>query len=60
MLHEIVATAAALRERDDVRVIVLRGEGPSFCVGLDTADLAAMGSGDLDGGSDGMDDNYTG
>jgi enoyl-CoA hydratase/carnithine racemase len=59
MLHEIVATAAALRELDDVRVVVLRGEGPSFCAGLDTANLAAMGSGDLDRDSDGMDDNYT-
>lgn len=35
---------ARLPERDDVRVVVLRGNGPSFCAGLDlAAHLASRG-----------------
>jgi len=30
------------REREDVRVILLRGEGPDFCAGADLAELASM------------------
>lgn len=37
---------AQLAERDDVRVVVLRGNGPSFCAGLDlAAHLATRGEG---------------
>jgi enoyl-CoA hydratase/carnithine racemase len=35
MFEGIVAAAEALRERSDVRVVVLSGEGKSFCAGLD-------------------------
>ena len=36
---------AELRERQDVRVAVLSGEGRAFCAGLDMASMAAGGSG---------------
>lgn len=35
MLDELVATARSLRRRDDVRAVVLSGEGDAFCAGLD-------------------------
>ncbi|HEY0974185.1 MAG TPA: crotonase/enoyl-CoA hydratase family protein [Solimonas sp.] len=35
MFHAIENTAKALRKRKDVRAVILRGEGPSFCAGLD-------------------------
>lgn len=34
-MRQILATGQSLRERKDIRVIVLFGEGPSFCSGLD-------------------------
>jgi enoyl-CoA hydratase/carnithine racemase len=37
-----------LTEREDVHAVVLRGEGPSFCAGLDIASFA-NGDGDLSG-----------
>jgi enoyl-CoA hydratase/carnithine racemase len=35
MLGEVVAAQRTLRKRRDVRAILLYGEGPSFCAGLD-------------------------
>jgi len=35
MLREVVAAQRALRKMRDVRVVILRGDGPSFCSGLD-------------------------
>jgi enoyl-CoA hydratase/carnithine racemase len=35
MLRAVVAAQATLRKRRDVRVVILSGEGPSFCAGLD-------------------------
>jgi enoyl-CoA hydratase/carnithine racemase len=35
MFEGIVAAAETLRERSDVRVVVLSGQGKSFCAGLD-------------------------
>lgn len=35
MIDALVSTAAKLRRNRDVRVVVLHGEGPSFCSGLD-------------------------
>lgn len=35
MFHALVDAARALRKRREVRAVILRGEGPSFCSGLD-------------------------
>jgi enoyl-CoA hydratase/carnithine racemase len=35
MLRAVVAAQATLRKRRDLRVVILHGEGPSFCAGLD-------------------------
>lgn len=39
--HALAATIEALGERGDVRVIVIRAEGPGFCAGVDIKELAA-------------------
>jgi enoyl-CoA hydratase/carnithine racemase len=39
MFEAIIGAAAQLREQDGVRAVVLCGEGPSFCSGLDVASL---------------------
>lgn len=39
--RQLVDLVAELRERPDVRVLLLRGEGPSFCAGADLADRPA-------------------
>jgi enoyl-CoA hydratase/carnithine racemase len=44
----IVALGRAFGERahaDDVRCVVLRGDGPAFCAGLDRGTLASLGDG---------------
>lgn len=46
MFRALVDTSAALRERSDVRAVVLSGEGRSFCAGLDFSSFQAMGSGE--------------
>ncbi len=35
MIDELIATARTLRRRRDLRAVVLYGEGPSFCAGMD-------------------------
>ncbi len=41
MLREVVAAQDELRKMRDVRTILLRGEGPSFCAGLDFKSVLA-------------------
>jgi enoyl-CoA hydratase/carnithine racemase len=45
MFAGIGAAIDALADRNDVRCVVLSGEGKAFCAGLDMASMAAGGSG---------------
>jgi enoyl-CoA hydratase/carnithine racemase len=45
MFAALVATADELAERNDVRAVVLSGNGPSFCAGLDFSGFQAMAGG---------------
>lgn len=42
MIHELTEAVAWLGSRDDIRVIVLKGNGKSFCAGADLAYMKAM------------------
>jgi enoyl-CoA hydratase/carnithine racemase len=46
MFQALVDTARALRARPDVRAVVLSGEGPVFCAGLDRALFGSILAGD--------------
>jgi enoyl-CoA hydratase/carnithine racemase len=48
MFEAIIAAAERLRTEPGVRAVVLRGDGPSFCSGLDVISIMAAQSG-LDG-----------
>ncbi|MEE9415644.1 MAG: crotonase/enoyl-CoA hydratase family protein [Acidimicrobiales bacterium] len=51
LMESLRIAATRMAEDDSVRVVVLSGAGPSFCSGLDTANIAAMASGDLNANS---------
>ncbi len=42
MLGDFIAAVREAGERDDVRVVILRGTGGAFCAGTDLADLATI------------------
>lgn len=42
MIHELTEAVAWLGSRDDIRVIVIKGNGRSFCAGADLAYMKAM------------------
>jgi len=46
MFSEVVAAGESLAGRSDVRVVVLSGNGPGFCAGLDMANFATMSDSD--------------
>jgi enoyl-CoA hydratase/carnithine racemase len=48
MFEQIIGAADGLAARSGVRAVVLHGEGPSFCSGLDVVSIMAAGNG-LDG-----------
>jgi enoyl-CoA hydratase/carnithine racemase len=48
MFEAIIAAASSLADEPGVRAVVLHGEGPSFCSGLDVVSLMANGAG-IDG-----------
>ena len=45
MFEGIIAAAERLRDEPGVRAVVLHGEGPSFCSGLDVMNVMAQGGG---------------
>lgn len=46
MIAEVIAAAEMLASRDDLRAVVLSGQGRAFCAGLDVANFAALAMGD--------------
>jgi len=50
MFEAIIETGENLKHRDDVRAVVLSGEGRAFCAGLDMGRFADMASGERRGG----------
>jgi enoyl-CoA hydratase/carnithine racemase len=42
LMGEIVSALAQLRERRDVRAVILAGEGPAFCAGHDLGEMAGL------------------
>ena len=46
MIAEVIAAAEMLAARDDLRAVVLSGQGRAFCAGLDVANFAALAMGD--------------
>src|SRR4051812_44490461 len=48
MFEAIIAAAEEVAATPGVRAVVLHGEGPSFCSGLDVASLMSDGGGGLD------------
>jgi len=55
MFEQIIAASARLAAEPGVRAVVLHGEGPSFCSGLDVVSIMADG-----GGAAGLTDRVTG
>src|SRR5210317_509581 len=45
MFDAIIDTIAALKDRADVRVVVVSGEGRAFCAGLDLSNFTDGGAG---------------
>jgi enoyl-CoA hydratase/carnithine racemase len=50
MFEAIIAAARRLTDEPGLRAVVLHGDGPSFCSGIDVASIVASGTGDDDGG----------
>jgi enoyl-CoA hydratase/carnithine racemase len=46
MIEGLVAAAAGLAGREDVRAVILSGEGRAFCAGLDLASFASLAGSD--------------
>ena len=45
MFREIIAAGELLNEAKEVRAVVLSGNGPGFCAGLDMATMSGLGGG---------------
>ncbi|MDF1856240.1 crotonase/enoyl-CoA hydratase family protein [Pseudooceanicola sp.] len=48
MKSAVVEAGESLLDRDDVRVVVLSGEGRAFCAGLDVSSFGEMSKGSID------------
>lgn len=56
MFDALIETGEELKERPDIRAVVLSGEGRAFCAGLDTGNFAQMASGERRPGERSVDD----
>ena len=45
MLHELIAAGRRIRKDRDIRVVIMKGNGPSFCAGLDFGSAAKKPAG---------------
>jgi enoyl-CoA hydratase/carnithine racemase len=54
MFEALVTTGEELKERTDIRAVVLSGEGRAFCAGLDMGNFAQMASGERRNGGSGV------
>ena len=43
MIEALIATAKDLKKNRDIRAVILTGEGPSFCAGIDTKSMFSGG-----------------
>ncbi|MCP5179328.1 MAG: crotonase/enoyl-CoA hydratase family protein [Pseudomonadales bacterium] len=50
MFSAIIAAGETLAQAKDVRAVVLSGNGPGFCAGLDMTSMSGLGSGKSSGG----------
>src|SRR4051794_935182 len=50
-LRELAAAARWFDQQEDVKVVVVRGEGRAFCAGFDTRAFAATDGGEIPGGA---------
>lgn len=46
MIEAIIAAGESLIDNDDIRAVVLSGDGKAFCAGLDVASFAVLAGGD--------------
>lgn len=53
MFSALVEAGESLKSRNDIRAVVLSGEGASFCAGLDFSSFQSMADGGGAGGGDG-------
>ena len=44
MIQALIATAKQLKKNRDIRAVILAGEGPSFCAGIDVKSMFAGGA----------------
>ncbi len=44
MIEALIATAKQLKRNRDIRAVILTGEGPSFCAGIDTKSMFSGGT----------------